>query len=120
MTMTTPTDQIHTSPFACSMDAIASELRQPHIDRARKLFTSIQELQELPDGYAFKLPNEVPVLMHAAEFIALERLCCPFFAFTLSVEPEGGAMWLKLTGGDGIKPFIRAEIGEFVGDAAAF
>jgi hypothetical protein len=117
------TDPNHTpgiSPFACRMDAIAPELRQPHMDRARHLFTSVEEIHELPDGYAFKFSNDVSMLMHAADFIALERLCCPFFAFTLSVEPEGGAMWLKLTGSDGIKPFIRAEIGEFVGDAAAF
>jgi hypothetical protein len=102
------------------MDAIESDLREPHLERARQLFASVQEIQELSNGYAFKLPGEVLTLMHVAEFIALERLCCPFFGFTLTVEPEGGEMWLQLTGGEGIKPFIRAEIGEFVGDAVAF
>jgi len=41
-----------------------------------------------------------------------ERLCCPFFGFGLRIKPEGGAVWLSLTGRDGIKPFIRAEIGQ--------
>jgi hypothetical protein len=102
------------------MDAIASDLRDPHLTRAKHLFSLVEEIQELPDGYAFKLPGEVLMLMTAAEFIALERLCCPFFGFTLLVEPEGGAMWLQLTGREGIKPFIRAEIGEFVGDTRKF
>ena len=65
----------------------------------------------MPDGYAFRLPNESDVLLKAAEFIALERLCCPFFGFSLEVEPEGGALWLRLTGREGVKPFIHAEIG---------
>ena len=47
----------------------------------------------------------------AIEFIALERLCCPFFGFGLGIEREGGAAWLTLTGREGVKPFIMAEIG---------
>jgi hypothetical protein len=35
-----------------------------------------------------------------------------FFDFSLEVEREGGAVWLSLTGREGVKPFIMAEIGE--------
>jgi hypothetical protein len=28
------------------------------------------------------------VLLKAAEFISLERLCCPFLGFALEVEPD--------------------------------
>jgi hypothetical protein len=31
------------------------------------------------------------------------------------VEPEGGNIWLHLTGREGVKPFIQAEIAEIVG-----
>lgn len=63
-------------------------------------------MRELPEGYAFELPNESDVLLTASEFIINERLCCPFFDFTLEVEREGGPMWLSLKGRDGVKPFI--------------
>ncbi|MGI9167336.1 MAG: hypothetical protein ACR2G5_13325 [Pyrinomonadaceae bacterium] len=52
------------------------------------------------------------MLVRTAEFIALERLCCPFFGFAVEVEREGGAVWLILTGREGVKPFIIAEIGD--------
>ena len=102
------------SPFACDMTAIAPEQRGAHIATIKKLFGSVQSSRELPDGYAFELSNDSDVLLTAAGFIALERLCCPFFGFELQVEREGGSVWLSLKGRDGVKPFIIAEIGEYL------
>jgi hypothetical protein len=100
------------SPFACDMTAIAPEQRGAHIAAIERLFRSAQHMRELPDGYAFELPNESDVLLAAAQFITLERLCCPFFGFGIEVEREGGSVWLSLTGREGVKPFIMAEIGD--------
>ena len=100
------------SPFACDMRAIPPEQRGAHMATIEKLFRAVRSKRELPDGYAFELPNESDVLITAAEFISLERLCCPFFGFALEIEREGGSLWLSLTGRDGVKPFILAEIGE--------
>jgi hypothetical protein len=41
------------------------------------------------------------------EFIAVERKCCPFFAFELVFEPQEGPMWLRLKGPEGVKSFIK-------------
>lgn len=100
------------SPFACDMTAIAPEQRGAHIATIEKLFRLAQNMRELRDGYAFELPNESDVLLTAAQFVTLERLCCPFFGFGIEVEREGGSMWLSLTGREGVKPFIIAEIGD--------
>jgi hypothetical protein len=102
------------SPFACVMDAIEPRKREPHIANARALFNRILEIIELDDGYAFRFSNEEDVLSQLTDFIVLERLCCPFFGFAVEVEPEGGAVWFRLTGRDGVKPFIKAELGEFL------
>ena len=99
------------SPFACDMSAIEASQRGQHIAAIGELFRRAGEIRELPNGYAFRLPNESGVLLKAAEFVALERLCCPFFGFSIEIEPEGGALWLSLTGREGVKPFIQAEIG---------
>lgn len=100
------------SPFACDMTAIEPKQRGAHLATTEKLFGAVESLRELPNGYSFRLPNESDVLLTAAEFISLERLCCPFFSFRLEVEQEGGAVWLSLSGGEGVKPFILAEIGD--------
>jgi len=52
---------------------------------------------------------ETDTFRNAAEFITLERLCCPFFEFELIAEKADGSMWLRLKGGDGVKDFIKIE-----------
>ena len=99
-------------PFACDMSAIAVHQRAAHLDTIHQLFTAVESFRELPNGYSFRLGNETEVLLRAASFIDLERLCCPFFGFALEVEREHGAIWLTLTGREGVKPFIMAEIGD--------
>ena len=94
------------------MTAIEEDHRGAHLATISRLFQAVESHRELPNGYAFRLPNESEVLRTAAEFIAFERLCCPFFGFGLEIEREGGAVWLSLTGREGVKPFILAEIGE--------
>jgi len=100
------------SPFACDMTAIAPEHRVAHLATIKRLFQSVKAVRELSNGFAFELPNESELLRLAAEFVTLERVCCPFFGFSIEVESEGGAVNLNLTGRDGVKPFIMAEIGE--------
>ena len=99
------------SPFACDMTAIAADQRDVHLATINKLFHTVESVRELPNGYSVRLPNKSDVLLTAVEFIALEGLCCPFFDFSLEIEREGGAVWLSLTGREGVKPFIMAEIG---------
>lgn len=93
------------------MTAIAPEQRGAHIATIERLFRSVKNMRELQEGYAFELPNDADALLTAAQFIALERLCCPFFGFGIEAEREGGSVWLSLTGREGVKPFIIAEIG---------
>jgi hypothetical protein len=93
------------------MTAIAPAERSLHSAAIEEVFGAVAEIRDLPEGYAFRLPGESAWVMKIADFITKERLCCPFFGFSLQLEPEGGALWLSLTGREGIKPFILAEIG---------
>ena len=99
------------TPLACNMTAFTVEQRERHQTLAQQLFESVEEAQELPAGYAFRLPMEASMCIAVAEFITLERLCCPFLNFVLEVEPEDGPLWLKLTGPDGVKQVLQAELG---------
>lgn len=99
------------SPFVCDMTAMTSEQRARHSVLARRLRPAVLEFKELPDGYAARLPPEPGMIMLVAEFITLELLCCPFFSLAMEVEKKVGPLWLKISGEEGIKPFIRAEFG---------
>jgi hypothetical protein len=98
-------------PFACDMSALSPAERRRHIATTKEVFGTVQEIRELPNGYSFRLPDEDGVFMQAAAFVSRERLCCPFFGFGIELEPNGRAVWLRLTGREGVKPFIREEFG---------
>ena len=97
-------------PFACNLKAMNTQQRQRYDLLAKQLQMTGQEIKELPNGYAFRLPPGPSVIKDAAEWITYERLCCPFFDFGLEVEHDG-ATWLRLTGCEGVKLFIRSEFG---------
>ena len=46
-----------------------------------------------------------------AEWVTFERRCCPFSNLQIEAEPNDGPVWLRMTGAQGIKPFILSEIG---------
>jgi hypothetical protein len=98
------------SPFACDRLALTAEQRKRHFEelgpalRARK-----KSVRELPDGFAFEFPADLATFQLVAEWAAGEHVCCPFFDIDLRLEREGGPLWLRLTGRDGVKQFIHAE-----------
>jgi hypothetical protein len=97
-------------PFACDMTAIPAEKRGIHHALIRRLMTqAVEEIIELPDGLAFRFP--AAEYEGVTEFVGRERLCCPFLTFALEVSPVRGPLLLRLTGAEGIKDFIRAELG---------
>lgn len=97
-------------PFACNMLALGVEERPLHEATIKELRRAIEEIRELPDGYAFRFAPKEQTLMMLCEFIARERLCCPFFTFELVAEAGEKPLWLRLRGADGIKQFITAEL----------
>lgn len=97
-------------PLACDMTAIPPERRAGHQALAARLFGgSAEELRELPDGYAWRFASDH--YPDVAAFVADERRCCPFLTFTLTLAPDGGPLWLHLTGPGEIKAFLQAELG---------
>ena len=99
----------HDLPIACDPAAIAAEARETHLSAAERLLRhDATEIKELSDGFAFRYTAEQ--YSQVTEFIANERLCCPFFTFTLEVTPARGPIWLRITGTDDIKTFIQSAL----------
>jgi hypothetical protein len=99
------------APLACTLTALTAEQRVRQQTVFQQVQAAVLELRELPDGYGFRFPADAALLMVLAEFINLERVCCAFFSFTLEVAPESGPIWLRITGREGVKQVLQAELG---------
>jgi hypothetical protein len=99
------------APLVCNMSALDSEGRKRHKVISERMRAAVKETQDLPDGYAFRFPAEQDTILLVSEFIARERLCCPFLKFELIAEQNDGPLWLRLRGREGAKEVIKAELG---------
>ena len=99
---------VENQALACDLTAIPSAVREEHIRTAPQLLQTAQEIQELSNGYAIRFLNEPGKFMAIAKYIENERLCCPFFNFELEIKPNGGMLWLRLTGGEGVRELLKS------------
>jgi hypothetical protein len=101
-----PTTQ---SKFYCNIKALTPDERARHQKLTEKLIASRSAIVETEKGYEFQFTPASITLAELADWAAAESKCCPFFDFHLDLEREGALLCLRLTGEQGIKPFIRAE-----------
>jgi hypothetical protein len=100
--------------FVCDMTALSSEQRARHHELAVLLQSLLAAVRELPDGYEFEFPWRTETYAALAEITPLEHACCPFFDISIRIESGRSKLCWRLTGREGIKPFIRAELGAWL------
>ncbi len=94
---------------ACVLTAIPVAERAQHVALAHRLFSTLaQERVELSDGFAIRFPNDA--FDAVTRFVANERKCCPFMAFEIGIKRESGPVWLRMTGPEGTRALLRAEL----------
>ena len=84
-------------------------------DVASEVFAAAEETRELEEGFAFRFPGDDSWARTLTEYVLYERGCCPFVQFELALEPDHGAIWLRMRGGRDVKRFVREELRERVG-----
>ena len=99
------------SSLSCNLSALDQNQRNRHNTLATDLFPKHLEVKELADGYGFRFPNNRSLFVELSEWITLEQLCCPFLTFSLESQRDQGPIWLKATGEEGVKNFLRTELG---------
>ena len=93
--------------YSCNLAALSQEELATYQKLSQALLAGVQETAELPNGYAFRLPRES--LVDAAQWVSYESRCCPFFAFEFELADYAESLWLRISGADGVKEFIRME-----------
>lgn len=92
-------------PIACTLTD--KELQERRKNVLQKTARSLIEVRELQDGFSYRFPAEDSTLQDLVHVIALERKCCPFLNFKLSVEAQNDFVSVELTGREGTKEMIR-------------
>jgi len=96
--------------FACRLDALDAAERARHKALWTELQDHVEQVKELKDGYAIRYPADTATILSVAEWVTLERRCCPFFNFALEIEGEKQSAWLRITGQKGVKEFLQLEM----------
>ena len=92
-------------PIACSLTD--NELRERRKKVLNKIAALLIDSRELPDGFRYRFSIDDSILQNLITVINLERKCCPFLNFKLSLEAGEDFASLDLTGRQGAKETIK-------------
>jgi len=107
-------------PLACDVNALTAPQRERHRALGDRLHSAVVGRVELANGYTLVLDlGRLPAdsagapfcVVEVAEWVDLEARCCPFLDFGIEVSERGRTVKLRLTGGKGVKAFLRSELG---------
>jgi len=93
--------------LVCNIQAISAVQRPRYDDLVSRLRAAMRDRRELLDGYTYSLDSVKITLQEVSEWIAMERLCCPFLIFQL--EESDGALRLMMRGPEGTKAILQQE-----------
>ena len=99
-----------TLPIACSLSPETLATRKAGL--LPGLAREAEAREETADGLRLRFAASGDTLRRIAAVIDAERQCCRFLHFALTVEPDGGPVWLALSGPPGTREFLAALIEE--------
>lgn len=97
--------------YFCDLSTLTAQERAVINDTEVRLKEAVLEIREVRHGLTFEFPGEREVLDTICRWLPLETVCCPFLSFTLLVPSGGENIRLEMTGEEGVKSFLMAELG---------
>jgi hypothetical protein len=96
------------TPIACNLVAISDADRPRYFALRAQVLAAVESVADVGDGFVLHVGTDRAPLVALAEWIAFERVCCPFLQFHLAIEGDGPVR-LGLGGAEGVKDFLREE-----------
>ena len=96
-------------PVACNLKAISADKRPRYNDLMKRLRASVRGRSALNEGYVYTLEGKAIALPEVAEWMSMERRCCPFLTLQVSVAGTQPDWLLTLTGPAGTKALLEME-----------
>jgi hypothetical protein len=95
-------------PIACTLTPEALRTRREGL--LMDLVRRAERREDLPDGLRLAFAPSAETIALIARVVEAERHCCRFLRFGMTVEPDGGPLFLDLTGPAGTRDFVSALI----------
>lgn len=100
-------------PVACTLtEAEMRERRRTILDSVR---SAVRSVTNLPLGFAYSFEAKPEVVVQVARLVELERVCCAFLTFRITVEAGNESICLEITG----PPEAKAVIADIFGSGMA-
>jgi hypothetical protein len=93
-------------PIACTLTA--DDLLARREGLISDLLRRAEGHEDLGEGLRFRFAPTEDTLSTIAQAVDAERRCCRFLRFAITVEPDGGPMFLELSGPTGTREFLAA------------
>ena len=95
-------------PIACTLTPEALRTRREGL--LMDLVRRAEHREDLSDGLRLEFAPSAETIALIAQAVDAERHCCRFLRFGMTVEPDGGPVFLELTGPAGTRDFVSALI----------
>jgi hypothetical protein len=105
-----PMDRPVDLPVACSLSPDTIRTRRAQLLPGVVARASGREA--IPNGLRLRFSASTDTLHAIVATIDAERHCCRFLRFDLTIEPDGGPIWLTLSGPAGTAEFLDALVQE--------
>jgi hypothetical protein len=92
-------------PIACELTP--SEFEQRRQGLLPGLLANSLERTPVTNGFRWRFAPDSELLSAMVQTINVERQCCRFLQFSLTVEPDAGPVWLAVTGPPGTAEFLQ-------------
>ncbi|MBY0434401.1 MAG: hypothetical protein K2U26_09850 [Cyclobacteriaceae bacterium] len=66
---------------------------------------------EMGNGFEYTFSGTDAIIDQLSEFVKTERQCCDFFDYEIKITGDTKTAKLKITGPEGVKEFIKEELG---------
>ena len=93
-------------PIACTLGPDALRARREGV--LADLVRHAEARQELPNGLRLRFTPSSETLATIVRAVEAERHCCRFLRFGITVEADGGPVFLELSGPAGTREFVAA------------
>jgi hypothetical protein len=98
--------------IACLPYALTKEERTRSHELREALGAALVRSDETAGGYTYHYRDDPNVFQQLAEWIPMERRCCPFLTFEVRWNAGESQPSLSLSGPEGTKTFLKAELPE--------
>jgi hypothetical protein len=93
-------------PIACTLSS--AELARRRASLLPGVAAQAESREPVDGGFRWRFGPVPDILRALIDVIEAERECCRFLKFTLTADPDGGPVWLEVTGPPGTAEFLDA------------